>query len=259
MFWFQDPRGFHAANVLLYGLCCAVACGTVFSAGDPVGRVTHGTVAAALLFTTHPIHTESVASVVGRAEILSAIFSFLAVAACRHSAASSTRRPGLWLAVYASLCGAGLLCKELVVAIPVICASTDVCALVAPYVGGAETFSAGQARQGRRRVAVGAAVSLGYIAVRLFAFEGGEVRGRFEDNPLRFIDRDQAALTALYLQTHNARLLVWPLEQSADYSFNAIPYIKDFSDPRLLFPTLPFYAGLLLAALAALAAGRPDG
>ena len=265
-FRIQDPHGFHAANVLLYGLCCAVACVTVFSAGDPAGRVTPGTAAAALLFTAHPIHTEAVASVVGRAEVLSAIFGFLAVAAYRHSAASSATaaatgkasvgRPGLWLTVFVGLCCAGLLCKELVVAIPVISASADVCALVAPYVGGDETapteFSAGQAR---RRVAVAAAISLGYLAVRLLAFEGGEVRGRFEDNPLRFIPRDQAALTALYLQTHNARLLVWPLEQSADYSFSAIPHVNDLSDPRLLFPTLPFYAGLLLAGLAGLYRG----
>jgi len=39
---------------------------------------------AALFFATHPIHAEGVASVVGRAELLCAIFGLLAVLTYRH-------------------------------------------------------------------------------------------------------------------------------------------------------------------------------
>lgn len=70
---------------------------------------------AALLFATHPIHTEAVAGVVGHAELLSAALALLAVitymsAASTHSLAPHYRRLTaslcmLWLAALAKEIG----------------------------------------------------------------------------------------------------------------------------------------------------------
>ncbi|KAG0424235.1 hypothetical protein HPB47_000030 [Ixodes persulcatus] len=64
-----DPFGYHIVNLLLHALVCLLyhrMCLTLLPGWTSL--------LAALLFSTHPIHTEAVASVVGRAELLSAVF-----------------------------------------------------------------------------------------------------------------------------------------------------------------------------------------
>src|SRR5262249_42691264 len=63
------PWGFHLVNVLLH----AAATILVFRVGSTLLGRPHVAFVAALLFALHPIHTEAVANVVGRAEILVAI------------------------------------------------------------------------------------------------------------------------------------------------------------------------------------------
>ncbi|MFA6107060.1 MAG: hypothetical protein WC745_05335 [Patescibacteria group bacterium] len=68
----QDARGFHLVNILLYAL--AAYAGFLF-----LWRLTGGfglSFTAGLIFIFLPIHTEAVAGLVGRAEILSMFFSF---------------------------------------------------------------------------------------------------------------------------------------------------------------------------------------
>lgn len=69
------PLGFHLVNVLLHALVSLV-----------VLRLTRQLIEnkavaflTALLFALHPIHTEAVASIVGRAELLMSLFSLLAI------------------------------------------------------------------------------------------------------------------------------------------------------------------------------------
>lgn len=68
-----NPLGYHAVNLALH----ALVSGLVFAftrrwLGDP--RVA---LAASLLFAVHPVHAEAVAGVVGRAEIMAALFLLL--------------------------------------------------------------------------------------------------------------------------------------------------------------------------------------
>eukprot|EP00040_Diaphanoeca_grandis_P029810 m.175355 g.175355 ORF g.175355 m.175355 type:complete len:625 (+) comp31813_c0_seq1:106-1980(+) len=247
-----DPWSFHLGNVLLYGMCCFLATLFVFTSNGDLqnGGVTMGAVIASLVFVVHPIHTEAVASVVGRAELLSASFCFVGVNAYQRSKTSGVS----WLVVFGVCIVCGMLSKELAIAVPVVCASTDVCAIVHARLR--QTQIRGQTIHGAvMRVSVAALIVLGYLVVRKVAFDGDGVTGRFEDNPLRFIPRDQAFYSALYLQTHNLRLLLYPMVLSCDYSFDAIPYVKDVTDPRLVFPTLPFYMGMLVVGVWALHRG----
>src|SRR5207247_5366773 len=69
-----DPVGFHAVNVLLHAAACVLLAVVL---GEVTGRpLLAGT--AALLFAAHPVHTEAVASVVGRAEELAALLGLAA-------------------------------------------------------------------------------------------------------------------------------------------------------------------------------------
>ncbi|CAH2091632.1 unnamed protein product [Euphydryas editha] len=65
------PWWWHACNVSLHAACCALvarACVTIARLQRPFAAL------AALLFAVHPVHTEAVAGVVGRADVLACIF-----------------------------------------------------------------------------------------------------------------------------------------------------------------------------------------
>ena len=66
-----DPYGYHLGNVILHG-CASVIFTMVCRA-----VVFHDSMAArasGLLFATHPVHTDAVSSIVGRADVLSGMF-----------------------------------------------------------------------------------------------------------------------------------------------------------------------------------------
>lgn len=85
----REPWGFHVVNIALHAVCCllfyAVAGPITYHSGH--GRVTAAV--GALLFAAHPVHTESVAAVVGRADLLSAVFFFLALICFARSCGSN--------------------------------------------------------------------------------------------------------------------------------------------------------------------------
>ena len=71
----HEPLGYHLVNVLLHALATAL-----FTAlARLLLKDTLPVLFAGLLFASHPIHTEAVAGVVGRADILACIFFLLAL------------------------------------------------------------------------------------------------------------------------------------------------------------------------------------
>ena len=68
------PLGYHLTNVLLHAgvtLLYHHLCGTLLSGAAAA--------LAALLFAVHPVHTEAVTGVVGRAELLASVFFLTAL------------------------------------------------------------------------------------------------------------------------------------------------------------------------------------
>ena len=79
-----NPHVSHLINALLYGVLCAVLYLTLLEMLNPrrVPGELRGhflAVAAALLFAAHPVHTEAVANIKGRDEILVLLGCLLAV------------------------------------------------------------------------------------------------------------------------------------------------------------------------------------
>src|SRR5207245_10904557 len=100
---------FHAVNVLWHAVAALlVAVLTRRWAGDAAALV------AGVVFAVHPVHVEAVANVVGRAELMAAVFTLLAVyaAVVRHSVAWST---ACWIL--------GLLSKETAAVAPALMAA----------------------------------------------------------------------------------------------------------------------------------------
>ena len=88
-----QPLGYHLVNVLLHSAVCylyVLLCGVVFSEVWPA-------LIAGLLFAVHPIHTEAVAGLVGRTELLSGIFYILTFLTFRKAAISSSKAQGIFL------------------------------------------------------------------------------------------------------------------------------------------------------------------
>jgi len=218
-----SPTGYHAVNVVLHAAVCVVL-------ALVLARVT-GNPSLALLagfvFATHPVHTEAVASVVGRAELLAALLALLAwwIVLARRGAWS---RAGAALV----LC-AGVLAKE------------SACTIVAVALAADLIY--------RRRPDSGAylALALGAVAailIRTAVLGGIAPRPLPLDNVLVTASLGPRLFTALAVVAAYARLLVWPVHLSADYSFPQIELAMSPADPRVLA------GAAVLAAAGALAA-----
>ncbi|XP_072252706.1 protein O-mannosyl-transferase TMTC4 isoform X2 [Leuresthes tenuis] len=119
------PIGFHVLNIILHAVISALMI-DVFAvligglAFDDKGRtLNHApktSLLAAIFFAAHPVHTESVAGIVGRADLLCALFfqlSFLTYCRAFNKGSDRDYRFSVqWVVVSLLLCAAALLCKE---------------------------------------------------------------------------------------------------------------------------------------------------
>uniref|UniRef100_A0A669CV90 Transmembrane O-mannosyltransferase targeting cadherins 4 n=1 Tax=Oreochromis niloticus TaxID=8128 RepID=A0A669CV90_ORENI len=119
------PVGFHVLNIILHAVISALMI-DVFAiligglAYDEKGRILNHapktSLLAAVFFAAHPVHTESVAGIVGRADLLCALFfqlSFLTYCKAFNKGSDRDDRFSLqWVVVSLLLCAAAMLCKE---------------------------------------------------------------------------------------------------------------------------------------------------
>lgn len=119
------PLGYHLVNVLLH--CMATA--LVVRLARHILPSRYGVAIAGLLFAAHPIHTEAVAGVVGRADLTACVFYLLALLAyIRHIHWRQCCDLRHWLALGLTilLAAAAVLCKETAVTALVVCAIYDI-------------------------------------------------------------------------------------------------------------------------------------
>ena len=209
--------GFHLANNLLHGVAAVFA----LLVARTLGLSIAGALAAALLFALHPVQSEGVNALVGRAEILAfalTVASFLLFA-----------RKASPLVV-----GASFLCALL---------SKESAAFALP-------LFVLYRRDGSRLLALGVAVVAGAI-LRIAALGGLGIAGReigFLDNSLAHSGLGARLLSAPVLLLHYVQLIVWPRSLSADYSFNQIPIPESAADPRVLLGSVVLVLLLCVAA-----------
>uniref|UniRef100_A0A182NEY1 PMT_2 domain-containing protein n=1 Tax=Anopheles dirus TaxID=7168 RepID=A0A182NEY1_9DIPT len=109
------PFGYHLVNVLLHSLATGLVVKLARHILPVPGGRSAGPAIAGLLFAAHPIHTEAVAGVVGRADLTGCIFYLLALLAyIRHVRWRQWGDGRQWVALAATvlLAGAAILCKE---------------------------------------------------------------------------------------------------------------------------------------------------
>lgn len=220
--FFHEMHVRHIVNVLLYALV-TVALLFVFRLVIFRSNPTAAFVAA-ILFAVHPIHTEVVANVKSRDEILSLLFICLTFLSF-HWYNSSRKMPFLLGSALAFLLA--LLSKEyavtLLVLLPLcwyVCYGFDV-------------------RQALKGLLPFLAVFLlyGFLRWHAVGLAGSGITDDIQTNPYAFASAGEKAATVISTSLRYLRLLLLPHPLSADYSYAQIPYTT-FSNPLVWFSAL---------------------
>jgi len=230
------PFGFHLVNLLLH----AWVSWLVFRLGKDLAGSRAAAWAAGLLFAIHPVHSEAVAPVVGRSELLSAGLALCAL--LLHRRAGTAGAPRLRLLLAAGACYlAAALSKENALVLPAIFLLAD---MAFPPPGS----SARKRRPAWGGYAIYVMSALLYLAIRvsvLGTVAGSDIRPL--DNPLVNAAPVTARLTAVITGGKYLGLLLYPRHLSADYSRDQIPLAAGWSDPRLLASLIALAATGLFA------------
>lgn len=211
------PLGFHAGNLLFHSLVALLVFHLLLSLSTLPGALAGG-----VLFAVHPLHTEAVANVVGRAELYSAFFLLLACLLYWkgrrwEGGARAGRLVGLGVLYLFSLGS-----KEIGVTLPGVLLLLEAIAPRVSRLPVSRPFS----RRVLREVPVFlllAAVLAGYLGLRYLAL--GSFTGEMPAPVFQVIGTPARVLTAMALWGEYLRLHLFPLDLAVDY------------DPGVLFPS----------------------
>jgi tetratricopeptide (TPR) repeat protein len=203
------PSVSHGINVLLYALCCALfyrVASDLLAQRRPAagGDWLSLPLAAALLFTVHPLHTEVVANIKSRDEILALGFGLASISLALRAADRGTRAP----AVGAALCFfLALVSKE---------SSIPFLAVVPLSIW----FFRADSRAAIARVLPGLAIAACvYLAIRAIVLAGPLVHDEeLLNDPFLGSTTADTYATIFYTLGRYALLVVWPHPLTHDYA-----------------------------------------
>jgi tetratricopeptide (TPR) repeat protein len=195
--WHVWASGYRLTNIALHALNGWL----VFLLVDGLLASPAGALAAAVVYTVHPVQTEAVVSIVGRSELLAACLFFTALLLFRKG------RTG-WAALIYFLAA---LAKESAITFPAI-AMLDV-ALAGGVRSVIHTW---------RRFAVLAGTGVAYLALRFHVLHGLGIpkSGQYLDGTMTLVQR---WMTSGRVFIQYFRLLLFPVRVTGDYDFNSIP------------------------------------
>ncbi len=232
-----NPAGYHVLNWLLHaGNVWLVFELALLVLGNPAPAAF-----AAALWAVHPLGTEAVANVAGRADLLAAMAVLAGLLLYIRAVSAHGRRLALAACALFGIALAGFLSKESAVVLAGLIVLWDI------------SFSGSTGPSLKRRLPLYGAVAaalLVMLAARqrvLSATPWPEMP--FVDNPLRAAPFWIARLTAVQILARYLGLLVFPFPLSSDRAYNEIPLAR-FTDVSA------WLALLLIVALGALAAAR---
>jgi Flp pilus assembly protein TadD len=246
------PFPFHVTNVLLHAGCALLVAllvpallrsreGPSRSADRlPEGAWLAGAIFAGALAAVHPLHSEPVAAIYGRPDLLAA---FLTLATLNLALRGRTV-PGI------TCLGLALLSKESAIGVP----------LLAPFALAVGARGRGPRAFSKRKAAVHLALSVavlgGYLVLRDHAI-GLRVDPESYtvlDNPLVHAEGRERWLTPVAVVGRYATLWIWPARLCADRGFDTVPPVASVTDPFFVLGAAILILGSI--ALAGLAASR---
>ncbi len=216
----NSPAGFHVVNIILYGLSSFLAFLVILKLSNS-RRLAYF---SAMLFLTHPLHTEAVASIVGRAELLAFFFGLLAVLLFIKNRLFFSAG-SFFLAILSKEIAFGLL--------PVI--------FLIDWFWQGVRFKLVVKKMLGYLIPAGAYMLLRYFALGSYIFSSAVTN--YVENPLKFLSLPERLAGAFKVLALYLYKLVWPVKLSADYSYNAIGLVKN------IFVSPPALLGLAVMAL----------
>jgi protein O-mannosyl-transferase len=235
--WKNNPHISHLINAILYGLLCCVVLICLKKILDnmelkdlaiPVSFI------AALLFAVHPLHTEVVANIKGRDEILSLLFSLLAMFYVFRYFETGQIIMALGAGI---LLFFGLLSKENAVTMPVLTGVVIILSYNKKLKS--KTISA--------FLFLIAAGLLYYIFRKgVIGSHSGKLPNELMNNPFLHADPSQKLATIFYTLLLYLKLLVFPHPLTYDY----YPYhikLQEWSNPLVVLSLLIYLAMIIFS------------
>ncbi|XP_057342878.1 protein O-mannosyl-transferase TMTC3 isoform X4 [Manis pentadactyla] len=231
------PMSYHLLNMIFHGVVSVI-----FLKVCKLFLDHKSSVIAALLFAVHPVHTEAVTGVVGRAELLSSIF-FLA-AFLSYTKSKGPDNSIVWTPIVLTvfLVAVATLCKEQGITVVGICCVYEVF-IAQGYTLPLLCTTAGQFLRGKGSIPFSMLQTLIKLIVLMFSTlllvvirvqviqSQLPVFTRF-DNPAAVSPTPTRQLTFNYLLPLNAWLLLNPSELCCDWTMGTIPLIESLLDIR---------------------------
>jgi protein O-mannosyl-transferase len=223
------PRGafaYHAANIMLHAGVTVL----VFMLALRLFGIVQVAQIAAVLFALHPVHTEAVTSLVGRAELLAALFGLAAILSMDQADSTLPGPARVASHMLALICFMlALFSKEsAVVILPLL--------LLFRIARRGESLAAGLPIELRSLDWLPFALCTAvYLLFRFWTTGGMLVHSATPlDNVLAFVPSSVRIRSALGVLWDYFGLLSFPLILSADYSYNEVPIVDSWTDPRFL-------------------------
>lgn len=256
-----EPMGYHLFNLLLHSAVCLLylrLCSLFLKPAESL--------VAAILFAVHPIHTEAVSGVVGRAEILCSVFflaAFFSYCKCSKRR-SETNWPYLVATVFLTV--TAMLCKEQGLTVIAVCIVYELCIvqklrpqrtlhLFEDVLSGKSSMPTWLRETSRRVVAL--LLSAIVLLVLRLKVMGGQLPTftRF-DNPASVAATPTRQLTYNYLLAANTWMLLFPCNLCCDWTMGTIPLVDSVWDSRNLATLAVYAAGAKMAHVAFVAPSR---
>lgn len=230
-----DVWGYHAVNLAIH-LLAGLALFGIARRTLEICRIAEATwlaFAVSLLWTLHPLQTESVLYIVQRAESLMGLFYLLTLYLfIRGAGTAADFRSSIWLSLSWLACLLGAGTKEVMVSAPVIVFLYDRCFLAGSF----------RAAWQRRKTYYLALASTWLLLAALVASTGGDRGGTTAVSAVAW----KYWLTQPEAIAHYLRLAVWPHPLVFDYG----PFWV--AGPGEVLPSLLLVGGLAAASLYAL-------
>ncbi|XP_043854030.1 protein O-mannosyl-transferase TMTC4 isoform X1 [Dromiciops gliroides] len=253
------PVSFHIVNILLH-CSISVLMVDVFSIlfgglqytskGRRLNLAPKSSLLAALFFAVHPVHTECVAGIVGRADLLGALFfllSFLGYCqAFRESNKEGTQFSTFWVLLSILLSAVAMLCKEQGITVlgfnavfdALVIGKLNILEIVQKILHKDKSLeNIGWLKNGsllfRMTLLFSGGATMLYMRWRIMGT--GPPAFTEVDNPASFADSIFVrAINYNYYYSLNAWLLLCPWWLCFDWSMGCIPLIKSVSDWRII-------------------------
>lgn len=205
---------FHATSIALYALVCVAALALLRRLLPPTAAL-----AGALLFAVHPVHVESVANVVGQAELWVALFAITACAMYLRERANG-RLGTATIAAIGACYALALGFKEHALVLPGLLVAAEVL-----VVRSRRAVDAEERLRVRALVYVLSIVAAAWFIVRVDAV-GGVSAGQ-PHAALLHLDLGERAWVMLALVPEFVRLFLWPVALYADYAPQLVPVLPE--------------------------------